>query len=156
MSVASIENDAPAPAPPLTRSFSALGLLAVEGASIGLAGWFFRSHAKLTSYVTSNVLPPAARQKILLTMSVCALLAVGTAAAVWIWRRAAGLDVIERASRRLAPLCLAAVVPLLFHWQLWVGGQTELTYLVMVTAFVLMLQALTRLALETAPVLPAY
>ena len=156
MSLAAIENDAPAPAPPLTRSFCALGLLAIEGASVGLAGWFFRSHDKLTSYVGANVLAPGSRQKILLTMFVCALLAAGAAAGVLIRRRAAGLDVIERASRRLAPLCLAAVVPLLFHWQLWVGSPRELTYLVMVAAFVLALQALTRVALETAPVLPAH
>jgi uncharacterized membrane protein len=88
-------------------------------------------------------------------MFVCALVATGAAAGVWIWRRAAGLDLIERASRRLAPLCLAAVVPLLFHWQLWVGNPRELTYLVMVGAFVLALQALTRVALLTPPVLPA-
>ena len=154
MSLAAIENDAPPP-PPLTRSVSALGLLAIEGASVGLAGWFFRSHEKLMSYVGSNVLVPSARQKILLTMFVCGLVAAGVAAGVWIWRRAAGLDLIERASRRLAPLCLAAVVPLLFHWQLWVGPR-ELTYLVMVGGFALALQALTRVALLTPPVLPAH
>jgi uncharacterized membrane protein len=155
MSTAAIETESTAP-PPLTRSFCALGLLAIEGASIGLAGWFLRSRDKLPTYIGTNFLAPAARQKILLSMLVCALVAVGVGAGVWISRRAAGLDLIDRASRRLAPLCLAAVVPLLFQWQLWAGGGSrELTYLVMVTAFGLALQALTRVALETPPVLPA-
>src|SRR4029079_16539649 len=44
---------------------------------------------------------------------------------------------------------------LLFHWQLWSGqGSTrELTYLTMVGAFALLLQALMRVALEPPPVL---
>ena len=74
--------------------------------------------------------------------------------AVWLARRAAGLDAVERVSRRLAPLCLAAFVPLLFHWQLWTGPR-ELTFAVLASAFGLSLQALMRVALAAPPLLPA-
>ena len=153
MSVAAIETDAPPP--PLTRIFRAFGLLVAEGASLGLAGWFLRSRDAIASYVSANALVPTARQKIVLSMAICALVVAGVGAALLIWRRRSdGLDLVERVSRRCAPLCLAAVVPLLFHWQLWVGGQREMTYLILVAAFGLSLQGLLRVAFETAPVLP--
>ena len=82
------------------------------------------------------------------------LVAVLAALAMWLRRRAAGLDAVERAARRLAPLCLAAFVPLLFHWQLWTGPR-ELTFAVLASAFGLSLQALMRVALAAPPLLPA-
>ena len=56
-------------------------------------------------------------------------------------------------SRRLAPLCLAAFVPLLFHWQLWTGPR-ELTFAVLASGFGLSLQPLMRVALAAPPLLP--
>ena len=57
-------------------------------------------------------------------------------------------------ARRLAPLCLAAFVPLLLHWQLWTGPR-EMTFAVLASAFGLALQALMRVALAAPPLLPA-
>src|SRR5262249_14842761 len=67
----------------------------------------------------------------------------------------AGLNAIERVSRRLAPLCLAAFVPLLFHWQLWTGAR-EISFAALASMFGLSLQALLRVALSAPPVLPAH
>ncbi len=98
-----------------------------------LAGWFLRVARPADQLRLAPTRCPRRAQDGPRSPCSCgALLAAGAAAGVWIWRRAAGLDVIERASRRLAPLCLAAFVPLLFHWQLWAGGPRELTFLVMV------------------------
>jgi uncharacterized membrane protein len=57
-------------------------------------------------------------------------------------------------ARRLAPLCLIGPLPLFFRWQLWYGGR-ELTLLAMLAPFLLGLQALLRISLETPPILPA-
>jgi uncharacterized membrane protein len=140
--------------PPLTRAFRTLALLVTEGASLGLAAWFFRSSERLPGYLHANALSAAARKFVLINMFGGAVLATALGTGLWIWRHAAGLDLAERISRRLAPLCLIAFVPLMFHWQWWTGSTRELTFLVMVGAFALVLQALTRVALETPPILP--
>jgi uncharacterized membrane protein len=140
--------------PPLTRGFRTLCLLTFEGASVGLAGWFLRAGDRLPGYLYSNTLSPLGRKFVILNMAVGVLLAVGTGAGLYVWRRAAGLDLAERISRRLAPLCLAAFPPLMFHWQYWTTAARQLTFLVMVGAFALTLQALMRVALETPPMLP--
>ncbi len=140
--------------PPLTRAFRALGLLIAEGASLGLAAWFLRAKERLPGYIGSNILSPHARRFVLINMLGGAVLAAGAGIGLWIWRRAAGLDLAERISRRLAPLCLIAFVPLMFHWQYWTSASRQLIFLVMVGAFGLTLQALMRVALETPPMLP--
>src|SRR5262249_5191029 len=50
-------------------------------------------------------------------------------------------------------LCLAAFVPLLFHWQLWTGPR-EISFAALASMFGLSLQALMRVALSAPPVLP--
>jgi len=148
---------APAPTsavPPLTRAFRALGWLATEGASLGFAGWCLRARDHLLNYVANNSMPPAARKYVFGNMLAGAALAGLTGLVSILWRRRGGLARVEGVARRLAPLCLAGLLPIFFQWQLWYGGR-ELTFIVMVSAFVLGLQALTRVSLETAPILPA-
>ena len=143
------------PAPPrLTRAARALGLLGAEGASVGLAIWFLAARDQLPAYVAVNSLLPGARKLVIAALFAGAIVAAGCGIGVWIARRAAGLDAIERVSRRLAPLCLAAFAPLLLHWQLWTAPR-ELTFAVLAAAFGLSLQALMRVALAAPPVLPA-
>jgi uncharacterized membrane protein len=138
---------------PLTRASRALALLAVEAASTALAIWTVRMSDRMVGYVSANTLPPTARKFAIGNMMVGAAIACLAAVGLWIWRRAAGLDLIERISRRLAPMCLMAFLPLFFHWQLWVGGR-ELTFLLLVSAAGLSLIGLARLSLETRPILP--
>jgi uncharacterized membrane protein len=142
------------PAPPLTRAWRALGLLAIEGASTALAIWFVASRGRLPVYVYSNTLPAGARRMVIAVIFAGAIVAYGCGLGLWAARRAAGLDAIEGAARRLAPLCLAAFAPLLLHWQLWTGPR-EMTFAVLAAAFGLSLQALMRVALTAPPLLPA-
>ena len=142
------------PAPPLTRAGRALGLLTAEGASVALALWFLAARGRLPVYVYSNTLPAGARKIAVATLFAGAVVAFGCGLGVWIARRAAGLDAVERIARRLAPLCLAAFAPLLLHWQLWTGPR-EMTFAVLASAFGLALQALMRVALAAPPLLPA-
>jgi uncharacterized membrane protein len=144
----------PDTAPPLTRACRALGLLAAEGASVALAIWFLAARGRMPNYVYTNTLAPGPRKLVVAALEAGVLVAVLATLAMWLRRRAAGLDALERASRRLAPLCLAAFVPLLFHWQLWTGPR-ELTFVVLASAFGLSLQALMRVALAAPPLLPA-
>src|SRR4029079_18655151 len=143
------------PAPPLTRGGRALGLLTAEGASTALAIWFLIARGRLPMYVYTNTIPPAARMVVVAPMVAGAIAAVACGFGLWIARRGAGLDAIERIARRLAPLCLAAFAPLLLHWQLWTGPR-EITFAVLASAFGLALQALMRVALGAPPLLPAH
>ena len=111
----------PSQAPPLTRAGQALGLLTAEGASVALAIWFLLARRRLPVYVYSNTLPPETRRLVIAALLAGAVVAFGCGLALWVARRGAGLDAIERIARRLAPLCLAAFAPLLLHWQLWTG-----------------------------------
>ena len=83
----------------------------------------------MPNYVYTNTLAPGPRKLVVAVLEAGVLVAVLATLAMWLRRRAAGLDAVERASRRLAPLCLAAFVPLLFHWQLWTGPR-ELSFVV--------------------------
>src|SRR5262245_4502064 len=142
------------PAPPLTRATRTFAFLAVEGASTALALWFLGARGRLPGYVYNNGLPAGSRKLAVAAMAAGTLIAVGSAAGVWITRRAAGLDLIERVAQRLAPLCLAAFVPLLFHWQLWTTPR-DITFAALAAAFGLSLQGLMRVALAAPPLLPA-
>jgi uncharacterized membrane protein len=144
----------PPGAPPLTRAFRALGLLAAEGASIGFAGWSLRARDHLLNYVANNSMAPAARKYVFGNMLAGAALTGLAGLVAILWRRLGGLALVERVARRLGPLCLVGLLPIFFQWQLWYGGR-ELTFMVMVSAFVLFLQVLTRVSLETGPILPA-
>jgi uncharacterized membrane protein len=148
---------APAPTPPgvppLTRVFRSLGFLAAEGMSLGFAGWCLRARDHLLNYVANNAMPPVARKYVVGNMAVGAVLPAFLGLVAIVWRRLGGIDRVERVARRLAPLCLVGFLPIFFQWQLWYGGR-ELTFIVMVGAFLLGLQALTRVSLETPPILP--
>ena len=100
MSAGAIETQ---PAPPLTRAGRALGLLAAEGASVALALWFVGARGRLPTYVYNNTLPAGSR-KLLVGAAVRGRAGRrGLGLGVWIARRAAGLDAIERVAHRLAP-----------------------------------------------------
>jgi uncharacterized membrane protein len=141
------------PLPPLTRAIRALGFLAAEGGSIAFAGWCLRARDNLITYVSNNTLSPHARKFVIGNLLGGAALAGLAGLVIILWRRLGGLAAAERVARRLAPLCLIGPVPLFFRWELWYSGR-ELTFLAMITVFLLGLQALTRISLETPPILP--
>ncbi|HVY40618.1 MAG TPA: hypothetical protein VHM31_21920, partial [Polyangia bacterium] len=144
----------PATLPPLTRAVRALGFLTAEGASLGLAGWFVRVQDRLLPYVTSNALPPRARKFVIGDIAAGALLLPLIGLVAILWKRLGGLGAVERVARRLAPLSLIGLVPLFFNWELWYQGR-ELTFLGLVSVFLLGLQGLWRVSLEAGPILPA-
>jgi uncharacterized membrane protein len=144
---------APPPVPPLTRAIRSLGFLAAEGASLAFAGWSLRARDNLVTYVSNNTLSPHARKFVIGNLLGGAAIAGLCGLVVILWRRLGGLAAAERVARRLAPLCLIGPLPLFFRWQLWNGGR-ELTFLAMISVFLLGLQALLRISLETPPILP--
>jgi uncharacterized membrane protein len=135
--------------PGLTIAARSFGLLAIEGLSIGLALWESRSSERLVAYVTSNAVSSRARHHVVQSMAAGALVAalIGMAA-VWL-KPPRELETARRLAYRSAPLSLAAFVPLLFNWRLWVGR--DLDFLVLASVFALSLLALIRLSLETQP-----
>src|SRR5450755_621778 len=107
---------APTPeAPPLTRAFQALGLLAAEGASIGFGGWCLRARDHLLNYVANNSMPPAARKYVFGNMLAGAGLTGFAGLVAILWRRLGGIDRVEQVARRLAPLCLVGLLPIFFQ-----------------------------------------
>ena len=136
------------PGDPLARAFSA-----AEGARSASPGWCLRARDNLLTYVANNTLSPHARKFVIGNMLGGAALAGLRWAGGHSLAPPRGPRRAERVARRLAPLCLIGPLPLFFHWQLWYGGR-ELTFLVMICAFLLGLQALTRVSLETPPILP--
>ena len=140
--------------PRLTRLARALGLAAVESTSVGLATWAALSHKVMPGYVSHNELASAGRRYAFLDMTEGLVVAAVIAAVVFIWKRDRGLDLIERASRRLSPWCLAAFVPFLVDRRLWDGS--DLVFLPLVVVFGWGLYAGLRTALDTKPIFPRF
>ena len=145
----------PQPAPPLTRAGRAVGLLAAEGASVALALWCLGARGRLPLLVYNNTLAASSRRLAMVLAFAGAALAAAGGLATWARRGAPGLDAVDRLARRLAPLCLAVFVPLLFHWQLWTGPR-EMTFAALASVFGLSLQGLMRVALDAPPLLPPH
>jgi uncharacterized membrane protein len=123
-----------------------------EGASIGLAAWSFRSWKLLAPYVSANTLSSDARKWVAIDMLAGGGIAILIGLALLVWRRWAGLDLAYRLARRSAPLLLAGFLPLFCNWKFWNGR--ELNYLVTLGTVSISLAALTRYALQGAPVAP--
>lgn len=136
--------------PTLTIVCRSLGFLALEAASLGLAGWELRARDRLPGYVAANALPRPARNFVFLNMGGAVLVVLLAAAIFLIWKRGLAAELIHRVSHRCAPLALTAFFPLLLRWDLWPGR--ELTFLVLAAIVTLSLQGLMRVALDMPPV----
>jgi uncharacterized membrane protein len=139
----------PAPVPPLTVLARALGLIGLEAASVGLAGWELRSGDRLYAYVVSNALSPSARVFVFLNMGVAILVAAAACAVVLVRQRERGVVTLERFGRRAAPLILTGALPLLFDYPLWIGR--DLTFLALAALFAWSLPRLVTMSLEPPP-----
>jgi uncharacterized membrane protein len=129
-----------------------IGLLAIEGASLGLFAYWARADAdRIQPYAAANQITSVGRTFILVNMAVGLVLAVGVGAAVaWKQRGEDRAALIERLGRRGAPLMLAGWLPFLFESRLW--GVYVPTMLVMIALFGLCLQGFARMRFSTAPV----
>jgi uncharacterized membrane protein len=148
------DQDPPAPdAPALTRLVRGIGLLAAEGASLGLFGWLMRvRETRAQPYALANEITPTGRWFVLGNMALGIGIAVLLGGLVLLARRREnGAALVERLGRRAAPIILVGWLPLLFDARLWPGH--ELTMLILIAFFGLALQALARVSLSTAPVL---
>jgi uncharacterized membrane protein len=145
--------DGPEPArtlPPLTVVVRSLGLLALEGASLGLTAWTLRARDRLQPYVTTNTLTPTGRKFVFFNVGGGMAAAVALALIFLIWKRGVAVEFLHRLSHRCAPLVLTGLLPLLLRWNLWPGR--ELTFLALASIFTLSLQGLVRLSMATPPV----
>jgi uncharacterized membrane protein len=138
------------PLPAVTLVCRSLGFLALEAASVGLAGWTLRAGQRLPGYVAGNALPKAARNFVFINMGVAMLAVLLVAGVFLLWKRGLAVELVHRVSHRCAPLALAAFVPLLLRWDLWPGR--ELSFLVLAAIFTLSLQGLMRVSLDMPPV----
>lgn len=140
----------PRTVPVLTQIARALGLLAAIGASLAMAAWSLAAGPSLAGYLAQNQLEPAARLGLAAALLWGALLAAGGGAVLAVSGRMQGLALAERLARRLSPLVLAGLLPLLLNVDLW--QQRDLEFLTLAALFGLSAIGLLRLALATPPV----
>jgi uncharacterized membrane protein len=136
--------------PLLTRLARVAGLASLEAASLGMAGWEVSGHGTLPAHTRTNALWAEARGWIFLDMGVAVGIGALLLGALFLWKR--DLSVLERLVRRLSPMALATLVPLLFDVRLWSGW--ELVFLPLALVFGFGTWAAARAVLETEPAFP--
>jgi len=136
--------------PRLTRIARVLALASLEAASVGMAGWELSGHKTLPAHTRTNALWAEQRRFIFYDMGGALAFGALVLALLLVWKR--DLSVLERFVRRLSPLALAALVPLLFDARLWPG--MDLVFLPLALAFGVGMWAAARAVLETAPAFP--
>jgi uncharacterized membrane protein len=137
--------------PRLSAACSGAGVLALVGFSLGLCIWELGFGDRLSDFVVSNG-PSRARG---LSAAVAGVAGAGIvlllSLALLAWRRLVSAEAIERLSRRLSPLVLAAFLPLMFQWRFWQGSR-EVIFLLLAMALVFGVQRLLQVAFSTEPV----
>jgi hypothetical protein len=109
------------PPPWLTRLARALGLAALEGASLGFAAWALLAHAAMPAYARENTLEPALRMRELGCMGLGVVAVLAAAGWIFATKRRQGMDFLERGALRLAPIALSGPAVLVLDWRLWPG-----------------------------------
>ena len=137
--------------PRLAAAFSGLGTLALVGFSLGLCAWELWHSGTLQDFVMTN---GPTRERALgavmfggsgtILFSLLALVLLGR-------RRLLHGEGIERLGRRVSPLALAALMPLMFRWRFWQGGR-EVIFLLLVLVLVFSTQRLVQVYFATPPV----
>jgi uncharacterized membrane protein len=111
---------------PWDRLFLAVVLLGIEGASLGLL-WGVVGLPSEVSFFTKNTTTAAERRWMFSLVLGGASAPLFIALGVLLFGGRPGLALLERWSRRLAPVCLLGLVPALFSSSTW--GKEPLTYL---------------------------
>lgn len=113
-------------------------LFIFEGASLGLLVWELNADEVLFEYIHKNVISVADRRLLLLHMGTGASIPILAGLGYLFWKQKAALVPLKTASRCLAPLGLAAFLPVLFNWMLW--QDHDLPYLAMVSLVAIIAQ----------------
>jgi uncharacterized membrane protein len=137
--------------PRLSAALSGIGILALVGFSVGLCLWELWSGGDLLDFVASN--GPSYKRGVGATLvAMVGAGAVLTIAVVLLAKkRLLCGPILEQLGRRLAPLALAPLLPLLFHWRFWQGSR-EVTFLLLALVLVVSAQKLLQVSLATPPV----
>jgi uncharacterized membrane protein len=138
--------------PRLSAALSGIAVLAVVGFSMGLCLWELGFISSLSDFVMTNG-PSRERGLVgvivgLVGVVLCLVGSFGVLA----WRRRLHGETIERLGRRLSPLVLVGLMPLMFQWRLWQGSR-EIVFLLLVMVLIFGTQKLVQVALSTEPVL---
>jgi uncharacterized membrane protein len=137
--------------PRLSAAFSGLGTLALVGFSLGLCVWELWTSGTLQDFVLTNgPTRDVGLRAVIFAASgsvLFSLLALGLLAR----RRLLRGDLIERLGRRVSPLALAALLPLMFRWRFWQGSR-EIIFLLLVFVLVFSAQKLFQAHFATSPV----
>jgi uncharacterized membrane protein len=136
----------------LSRLARALGLATLEAASVGLGWWALISPSAVPGFTGQNASPEATRHYPVLDMGAGVAVAMVLIVAIFVWKRRAGLGVVERLVRRSSPLALAGLVPFLFDVRLWDGRALE--FLLFAAALGFGAWAAARAVLESPPLFP--
>jgi uncharacterized membrane protein len=106
------------------------------GASFGMFAWSASSDG-MVHYAVQNEASVAARQLLLQIMLWCGAGACLAGFAFLLLAKREPAARLQRLARRLSPLLLIGLVPLLFNWKPWVSRELTLGVLVCIVGFVL-------------------
>ena len=137
--------------PRLALGLSGLAVLVSVGFSLGLCLWELWSSANLFDFAVSN--GPSREQGLaamLWGVGGSAGLLLAAALVLAAQRRLVGAAWFDLA-RRLSPLALAGLLPIMFHWRLWQGGR-EVVFLLLGLVLVFGARKLIEVALVAPPV----
>jgi uncharacterized membrane protein len=142
--------------PRLSAALSGIAVLLFAGFSLGLGLWGAWHSADLYDFVVSNgpkrelgkgALLYAGVGAVVLCLSALALLAKRRL--LWDGRA------ILRMARRLSPLVLAGLLPIMFRWRLWQGSR-EVVFLLLGLVLVFGSQKLLQLSFSAGPILGSF
>jgi uncharacterized membrane protein len=152
--VSSPPETAPAARSQLARWATVIGLCVLEACSAGLASWELLARRCMPDYARRNLLDLQDRAYVFLDMAIGLGAAVVVFAVIGVWKRRGALDLLERLARRLTPLALAALAPLLFDARLWHDG--AVVFLVFAAIFGFGARAATLAIVRTSPASPGF
>jgi uncharacterized membrane protein len=128
-----------------------MAVLGLVGFSLGLCGWEIADSKGLFDFAMSNGPAKGIGLGAVKVAAGSALAFLLAALALLARRQLLRGDAIERLGRRLSPLGLAALAPLLFQWRFWQGAR-EVVFLLLVLVLVLAAQKLFAVSFATEPV----
>ena len=101
-------------------------------------------------FIESNELDAEARNTLILSLIIGALIGALVPSGILLWKRSArAVSLTNTAVRIAAPLVLAGAGPAIFRWKPWLKDQIGLS--LAIVAFVLVLERTTRISLEAVP-----
>jgi uncharacterized membrane protein len=119
---------------PLDAAVKLFALLFFEGASCAMAAWGAASEA-LVHYAVDNQVAKEQRSTLLLYMLFGGGLAVLAGLVFLIRAKHEPVERLGKVARRLCPLLLVGLLPLLFTWQIWAARELTFGVLVCVVGF---------------------